>query len=372
MRGIFKLAALLGFAGWLLASPAHGQTLICYKSATGTGCTPVSAANPLPVNASVSVSGFAPATTGTPISVTTGGVTGTLPAGTVVAAFNVGTTNTAYCKLGASATTSDIAIPPQSWFAYTVGAATQLTCITSTSTTTVNMVGGSGLPTGAGGGGGGGSGGTVTQGNAGSNAQAWWTQIGDTARGPVKVQAGNSAAVADVALTVADPNLRAAVNSGVGTPGVTSPSTDIAVGFNAVTAEPTKVTAGQNAAAYSDLVGKQIVSPYANREVMVRGSASTTGTGATTIIAASGSASLKTYVTDIECGRTDAGTTAITATFNDVGGTGSGTVLIIPAGGGNNKSFHVPLVTAANTAFTFTASSGVTTLYCSAQGFTGY
>lgn len=219
---------------------------------------------------------------------------------------------------------------------------------------------------------GGGGGGTVVQGNTGSNAQAWWMQIGDTARGPVKVQAGNVAVVADVALTVTDPNVLAAVNSGVGTPGSTSPSTDIAVGFNAVTAEPTKVTAGQNAAAYSDLVGKQITSPYANRELMVRGAASATGTGATTVIAASGSASLKTYVTDIECGRTDAGTTPIFVTLNDVGGTGSGTVLIIPAGGGNNKSFHVPLVTAANTAFTFTASSGVTTLYCSAQGFTGY
>ncbi len=106
---------------------------------------------------SSSTAGFAPATTGTPISVTTGGVTGTLPAGAVVVASNVGATNGAYCKLGASATTSDQLIPPNSWFAFTVGVATQLTCITSTSTTTVNMVGGSGLPTGAGGGGGSGT-----------------------------------------------------------------------------------------------------------------------------------------------------------------------------------------------------------------------
>lgn len=114
------------------------------------------------VDAATSVSGFAPATTGTPISVTTGGVTGTLPAGSVVIATNVGTTNAAYCKLGASATTSDQYIAPNGgWFAFTVGAATQLTCITSTSTTTVNMVGGAGLATGTGGGGGG-SGGAVT------------------------------------------------------------------------------------------------------------------------------------------------------------------------------------------------------------------
>lgn len=132
-----------------------------------TGDTINGTANPVGqecVNATVSasVAGFSPASTGTPIAATTGGVTGTLPAGTVVVASNVGSTNGAYCKLGASATTSDQPIPPNSWFAFTVGAATQLTCITASSTTTVNMVGGSGLPTGSGGGGGGSGGGAVT------------------------------------------------------------------------------------------------------------------------------------------------------------------------------------------------------------------
>ncbi len=117
-------------------------------------CVPVSAANPFPVNASASISGFTATSTGTPISVTTGGVTGTLPAGAVVVATNVGSTNGAYCALGASATTSSQYLSPGGgWFAFTVGASTQLTCITSTSTTTVNMTGGSGVPTGTGGGG---------------------------------------------------------------------------------------------------------------------------------------------------------------------------------------------------------------------------
>lgn len=132
-----------------------GSTSLMTMLADGRGC----------VNAAVSASitGFPTLqSTGTPISVTTGGVTGTLPTGAVVVASNVGATNGAYCKLGASATTSDQLIPPNSWFAFTVGAATQLTCITSTSTTTVNMVGGSGLPTGSGGGGGGSGGGAVT------------------------------------------------------------------------------------------------------------------------------------------------------------------------------------------------------------------
>jgi hypothetical protein len=56
----------------------------------------------------------------------------------------------------------------------------------------VNVTGGSGTI------------GTVNQGNAGSNAQAWWAQLGDTARGPVTVKAASTAAVAaDVALVVA-------------------------------------------------------------------------------------------------------------------------------------------------------------------------
>jgi hypothetical protein len=144
-----------------------GTTSMMTMLPTGAAC----------VNASVvaSIAGFAPATTGTPITATTSGVTGTLPAGAVVIATNVGTTNAAYCKLGASATTADQYLSPNGgWFAFTVGAATQLTCITSTSTTAVNMTGGAGIATGTGGGGGG-SGGAVTQ------SGTWTVQPGNTA-----------------------------------------------------------------------------------------------------------------------------------------------------------------------------------------------
>ena len=137
---------LLAFGLLVLTSigaSAQG-VLICYQI-PGLNCQAVSSGNPLPVSASVSasISGFTATSTGTPISVTTGGVTGTLPAGAVVVATNVGATNGAYCALGASATTSSQYLSPGGgWFAFTVGASTQLTCITSTSTTTVNMTGG--------------------------------------------------------------------------------------------------------------------------------------------------------------------------------------------------------------------------------------
>lgn len=174
MKKLLLILAPLLFAPFALTTEAAGQSCEVIAAVPGavfpvgshinvkclqTGEQIVNAA------VSASIAGF-PTTqsTGTPIAVTTGGVSGTLPTGAVVVATNVGTTNAAYCKLGASATTSDQYIAPSGgWFAFTVGVSTQLTCITSTSTTTVNMVGGSGIPTGTGGGGGGsGGGGAIT------------------------------------------------------------------------------------------------------------------------------------------------------------------------------------------------------------------
>jgi hypothetical protein len=96
---------------------------------------------------------------GTPVTAVTTvtvGSTQSLPAGTEVVATNVGS-NMAFCQLGATASANSQPIAPSGgWFGFTVGSATQITCVTTTSTTTVNLFGGTGLPTGTGGGGGGG------------------------------------------------------------------------------------------------------------------------------------------------------------------------------------------------------------------------
>ncbi len=109
---------------------------------------------------------FSQGQTGSPITATTGGVTGTLPAGQVTVVSNKGTTNLAYCKLGASATVNDVPIAPNGgWFVFNNSGQTQITCITASSTTVLNLSGGSGTPAGTGGGGGsggGGGGGAVT------------------------------------------------------------------------------------------------------------------------------------------------------------------------------------------------------------------
>src|SRR5208282_1329285 len=83
--------------------------------------------------------------------------------------YNVGA-NAVYVKLGTSnavtATTSDDYISAGGALALTVGSNTYIAAITATSTSTLNVSGGAGLPTGWCGGGGGGGGGTVTQGTA--------------------------------------------------------------------------------------------------------------------------------------------------------------------------------------------------------------
>jgi hypothetical protein len=184
---VAALAIIFAVAITDRASAQASVSMWCWNpsgsNATNNQYTPCNSSNPLVVSASVSasISGFpgASPTTGAPISVTTAGVTGTLPAGSVVVASNVGSTNIAYCKLGASATVNDQPISPNGgWFAFTTGGATQLTCITSTSTTTVNMVGGAGLPTGAGGGSSGGSGSNASVSATGSAVPSSATYIG--------------------------------------------------------------------------------------------------------------------------------------------------------------------------------------------------
>jgi len=124
--------------------------------------------------------GFTPSTSGargTPISVTTADSSGALPTGVVVVVSNVGTTNPMYCNVnGVAATTSDQYIAPSGgWFAFTIPSGiTTLHCIATGGSTTANMVGGSGLPTGTGGGGGGGSSAINTWGGATLGAATAW------------------------------------------------------------------------------------------------------------------------------------------------------------------------------------------------------
>jgi hypothetical protein len=98
--------------------------------------------------------------------------------------------------------------------------------------------------------------------------------------------------------------------------------------------------------------------------------ANTTSTAADAIITFAGgwNTAYHIYVRSIQCGRTDAGSSAIHVTLND----SASTVLVLPNSGGGGMvavSFESPLQVAADTNLTMTLSTNTTTVYCSAQGF---
>lgn len=161
---------------------------------------------------------------------------------------------------------------------------------------------------------------------------------------------------------------------GLGIGGNAAPSNETLIAGVASSSESPVQSSGTLSKIFVDLVGKLITSPYANRENMVRGSAALNGTANTTLLSAT-TGNLKNYVTDLSCMRSDAGTTAMVVTTNDVTQTTSPTAFVLPnngGGGGFIKNFNVPLVTAANTAFLVAATSSVAGVQCTAEGFTGY
>lgn len=328
LRKLIALAVLC-VAG-MAALPASAQFLnpdtpLCNNAPCFTSGNPGSVSGTF----SASLGGFTPSASGarmTPLSVTTSDSSGSLPTGAVAVVSNVGATNPMYCNVnGVAATTSDQLISPNSWFAFTIPATiTTLHCIATGGTTTANGVGGAGLPTGAGGGGGGGGSiGNITQWNSvalgspsaygtspgavnvpGVNAfitntpavtqsGTWTVQPGNTANttpwlasvsqggNTAKVQAGNSAATTDVALTVADPNALAAL---------TGPSTGLA----ATTPTTNTYTNGATSSINTDLHGNIGIRPdqlpsVTNPAPMV-GPANTTPTDCSGTITAGGTA----------------------------------------------------------------------------------
>lgn len=161
--------------------------------------------------------------------------------------------------------------------------------------------------------------------------------------------------------------LNSVAGQGVGSTAASVPAQAVYSGCRAATANPTAVTDGQLVGPMCSKGGKVVTDLFAPSDLRVRGHATATDNAAHTIIAA-GAGSLKNYITDIQCSRNDAGTSPITLTFSD---DVSSTMLLANAGNGGVNNFHTssPIATAAATAFTFTASTGTTTVACNAQGY---
>jgi hypothetical protein len=151
--------------------PTWAQT---YQDSGGTyvrGVVPIqpgvgplfTASNPGKISGSFSASltGFQPTPAYAQLSVGATSSRVPLPSGSVVIIYNTGA-NAAYVTLGNSsvtATVSNDVIPAGGWMAFTVGPNAYLAAIETAGTTSLNISGGSGMPTGVGGGGGGGGGG---------------------------------------------------------------------------------------------------------------------------------------------------------------------------------------------------------------------
>src|SRR5207237_3720237 len=103
----------------------------------------------------------------------------------------------------------------------------------------------------------------------------------------------------------------------------------VKVGGKAVSAEPSAVSAADRTNFITDLVGKLIISPYANPENFVSGAITTamTGTTSTSLIAAP-AAGLRNYITQITVSNSHA-TVGTDVIIQD--GSGGATLYTIPA-----------------------------------------
>ena len=457
------LAALLATG---VTASVQAQT---YQDSGGTvvpGVVPIqpgvgplfTSANPGKISGSFSASltGFQPTPAYTSLSVGATSSRVALPSGTVVVVYNTGT-NAAYVTIGGSsvvATAGNDVVPAGGWMAFTVGSAAYLAGIETAGATTLNLSGGSGLPTGAGSGGGsGGSGSNASVGSTGSAVPASATLSGMSVGGTMTAIPGTSnglkidgsavtqpisaaglplptgAATAagqptvagagsttsgqtgnlDMAAVTSSPptytngltNSLSLTTAGAlrvdgsavaqpvsaaslplpsgaataanqtswqGATGTAAPGNASYSGARAENAEPSPASNGNLTGLAVGLEGKLITLPFANKENMVRGTASQTGTSATTLIAAQG-AGVKLYITGVQCKNTGSATTIVTLNDNET--TGSGTVLIVPTSGGDNEVYQTPLAVAANTALTFTPSTASSTIFCNAQGYVG-
>lgn len=160
-------------------------------------------------------------------------------------------------------------------------------------------------------------------------------------------------------------SLNATVVPGTST-GSAVPSVSYPTGFQARSTDITATTSTYNTIGITDLVGKQVVMPYALNQLFVKGSNSATTTSSTSLITAAG-AGVSNYITSISVMNTGATTTVVniqdgSTTMYQVGA---------PAGGGAVVTLPVPIKGTANTAVNFATLNASTTVYVSVAGYTG-
>lgn len=141
------------------------------------------------------------------------------------------------------------------------------------------------------------------------------------------------------------------------------------MGGQGVSSENSAVTTGRKVQFVADLVGKQIVLPYANPENFVSGRATATDTTSTSLIASPGG-SLRNYITQITVWNSSA-----TSTYIKIQDGSGGTELYdipAPAGGGATLTLPAPLrQPTVATALFFAANASASAIFISASGYKG-
>lgn len=157
---------------------------------------------------------------------------------------------------------------------------------------------------------------------------------------------------------------------GLAANGATISGNPLQGGGRAQNAEITAVTNGQQVAAAFDLVGKQIVMPYANKENFTKGTtAAMTATTSTQLIAAV--ASQKIYLTHIMCTNSHATVGTFIMLQDGSGGTTIYEGYAAAVGGGFSATLPIPIATTAgNGLFVADVTTG-SNVICSGSGYSG-
>ena len=303
---------------------------------------------------SATLTGFQPTPAYSQLSVGATSSRVALPSGLVVIVYNTGA-NAAFVTLGnstATASTANDVIPAGGWMAFTVGPSTFLAAIETAGTTSLNISGGSGMPTGVGGSGGGGGGG-------GSNASVGAT--GSPAPGSATY---NGVLVAGGNIVGASGSAWGSAPTGLNVLGVNANVLSSALPAGAATAANQEVTAAGTSATNAQAVqgvagGVPMPTNGANTggsfTSIIQAGASlpinlSTATTTQLVAAVSGKAIYVTAWDVIAAGTTNftfeygtgtncvAGTTALTgpyglvAQFGAAKGSGLGPVLVVPVG----------------------------------------
>jgi hypothetical protein len=358
------LLGAAGAAGLLFGAPAGAQT---YQDSGGTyvrGVVPIQpGVGPLFTNTNpghitgalnATFSGFQPTPAYSQLSVGATSARATLPSGSVIIIYNTGA-NAAFVTLGNSsvtATTANDVIPAGGWMAFTVGTNTFLAAIETAGTTSLNISGGTGLPTGAGGGGGGGGGGgsNASVGATGSPAPGSATYNGMLVAGGNMVgPSGSSWGSAPTGLNVLGVNANV-LTSALPVGAATAVNQEVtAAGASATSAQAVQgVTGGVPISTNSANTGgspTSIIQAGASIPINISTAATTQLVAALTgkaiyvtawdVIAAGTTNFTFEYGTGTNCA---AGTTALTgpyglvAQFGAAKGSGLGPVLVVPAG----------------------------------------